>query len=96
MNDSIHVQVEVVKLHPIGVGLTDVHRNFDTIYLTRLKQNETAHWTDNIWDELSMVGNDYTAIKITGKWNKTNSSFNKRLDQLKCVGHIKTVSLNWF
>ena len=37
MDDSVHVQVEVVKLDPIGVWLADIHRDFDAIDLSFLK-----------------------------------------------------------
>jgi hypothetical protein len=39
MNDSIHVQVEIVKLDIIGVRLAGVHRNSHSIDFFGLKLN---------------------------------------------------------
>lgn len=36
MNDAVHVQVQVVKLHFIGVGLGRVDRSTDSITLSTL------------------------------------------------------------
>ena len=48
VNDSIHVQVEVVELHAIRVGLADVHWYFDTIHLTWLEHSDAATlWAQN-------------------------------------------------
>ena len=37
VDDAVHVQIEVVELHLVGIGLTGVHRGADPIDLRGLK-----------------------------------------------------------
>ena len=43
MDDTIHVQVEVVKLYVIGIGLTGVHWNLHAIYNLGLQQTTSTY-----------------------------------------------------
>lgn len=43
MNDTIHVKVEVVELHAIGVGLGGIHWDRLSSHTTSLTQVEQEH-----------------------------------------------------
>ena len=38
MDDTIHIQIQIVKLHIIWIGFADVYWNLDSINLLRLKE----------------------------------------------------------
>lgn len=47
MDDPVHVQVQVVKLHLVGVGLGGVHRNTDSVTFSPLWRQEPEPGPDS-------------------------------------------------
>ena len=43
MDDSIHIQVEIIKFSIVGVGCAYVHRYCDTIHFFRLMMRESKY-----------------------------------------------------
>lgn len=57
MNDTVHVEVEVVEFFSVWIRSSRVYRDFLTINLTRLFFDDGA-------DDLGLYGNEHGAIDL--------------------------------